>query len=336
LKFSEKPRTVELTIVIVNWNAGDLLSKCVESIWRHAPQVAYEVVVVDNASADDSLALLRAAVNRHEMGKGQVRVIENVQNLGFAKANNQAFHDSVAPLLMLLNPDTEVKAGAFDRLLTLMRSDERIGACAPRITSFNGALEPNAWRLPPTFWSILCDGLGLYLLLPSAWRARWLLGRHWEHTERRAVPGFCGAAMMVRRKTIEAVGGLDESFEMFGEDCEWCVRMGRGGWTLYLEPGAEVLHHSGQSALKRWTPDVRRLREVEGYIRFQQRVLSSSAFVFNQLAQASVAAALIFWRLLRGYQSELLRSVCGMHLRYFRTELASWFGGRNAQKEEFR
>src|SRR5688572_5419281 len=101
----------ELSIVIVNWNGGELLQRCIESIARHPPHVAAEIILVDNASSDSSLAWARSGATAAMLGDTPLRVIENRENAGFGRANNQAFALSRAPLLLLLNADTEVTPG---------------------------------------------------------------------------------------------------------------------------------------------------------------------------------------------------------------------------------
>ncbi|MEP7337479.1 MAG: glycosyltransferase family 2 protein [Acidobacteriota bacterium] len=315
---------IKLSIIIVNWNGGELLRRCVESILRHPPGLEYEIIIADNASTDDSLSSLQS-VNE---SRDRIRLIENCDNLGFAKANNQAIACSSSPFVFLLNPDTEVRAGAIDALVALLQSDAEIGACAPKLIGSDGELQPNAWLLPPTPLSILVEGLGLYRLLPKTIRANWLLGRHWDHSERKSVPAFSGAAMMVKRRMIEQIGAFDERFRMYGEDGEWCVRMKRNGWLLYLEPAAEVLHFGGQSAMKRWNSRERRLREVQAHILFQRSVLPRSSFLLNRLAQAFVAITLLARRFIRKRPTELLSEVIGMELGYFKLELATWLGSK--------
>lgn len=305
---------IELSIVIVNWNTGELLRKCVESVKRHPPRVPYDLVVVDNASSDGSADFLRARAAGDSGGAGVVRLIENAENVGFARANNIAIaHSKAVPLLFLLNPDTEVRPGAIDALLATLESQPRIGACAPRLLNADGSLQPSVWPMPPTPLYILVDGLRLYRLLPRPLRARWLLGAHWDHATRRPVPCVWAAAMMVKREMIAEVGAFDESFTLFGEDCEWCVRMRRGGWLIYLEPAAEVLHHGGRSALQRWTAGEVVLAKAEANIHYQRRVLGPVRFRVNQLAYCFVLAMLGLWRTVRRQPARTQLASCRIY-----------------------
>ncbi|MBI1765367.1 MAG: glycosyltransferase family 2 protein [Acidobacteria bacterium] len=315
-----------MTIVIVNWNGGELLARCIESVLRQPPPVRYEIVIADNASTDGSLAAARALVARPGLADAPLRFMANEKNLGFAKANNQALAGSAAPYVFLLNPDTEVKPGALAMLLRTLQAAPRIGACAPRLLNSDGSLQPSVWRNPPTVLTILLEGWQLYRFLPAQLRANWLLAQHWDHTERRSVSAFSGAAMMVKREMIAAVGPLDESFEMYGEDGEWCTRMRKQGWQLIFEPAAEVVHHGGQSALKRWTNHERRLQEIDAWFRYQKAVLSPGGFVRNTLAHTLVIGSLRLRRTLLRQPAEYLAAVMQLQRKYLKESYRELFG----------
>jgi N-acetylglucosaminyl-diphospho-decaprenol L-rhamnosyltransferase len=291
----------ELSIIIVNWNAGGLLQRCVETIINSAPQAAYEVLVIDNASEDESLALLQSNQVAASLLRNQrLRIIENSENRGFGSANNQGFALTTTPFVLLLNPDTEVQRGAIDALMTILRSDQRIGACGPKLVNPDGSVQISVFRNPPRFWHTLISQLKLYLVLPSRIRGELLLGDHWDHSRKRPVPMLIGAAILARREMIEAVGGFDEKYGMYSEDNEWCLRITRAGWQLMFEPAAIVLHHSGHSAFKRWSkPEKTRIQHESSYI-FQRQVLPRWQLIANQLTNYLVVSAQVGWRRLRG------------------------------------
>ena len=264
--------SAELSIIIVNWNGGDLLRRTVESVTAAPPSVGYEVVVVDNASADDSLARLRAGAAAAVLGD-RLRVFENAENLGFGRANNQAFARTQAPLVLLLNPDTEVTEGSIDRLIRTLRAGARVGAAGPKLLNVDGSVQVSVWRNSPAAWEVLLTGLGLHKLMPRRMRGRLLLAEHFDYASRRAVGMLSGAAMLVRREVIEEVGGFDERFHMYGEDNEWCLRIKRAGWQLLFEPEAVVMHHGGASSLKRWESLEKMRVQAEGYLLFLRRCL---------------------------------------------------------------
>ncbi len=310
---------IELSIIIVNWNGGELLRRSVESIIACPPSVEYEVVVIDNASTDESVALLQASVHVCELsGRGRLRVVENADNRGFGPANNQAFALTDAPLLLLLNPDTEVTAGSIDRLIATVQSNSHIGAAGPRLLNVDGSLQISVWRNPPAAWEILLSQLKLYLLLPRRFRGELLLGGHWDHDRERRVPMLSGAAMLVRRTVIEAVGGFDERFHMYGEDNEWCLRIVRAGWQLVFQPSAVILHHGAQSSLQRWS-NLEKLRvQLEANYFFQMHSLPRRRLITNQLASYVTASGQHFWRKMRGVAApdvKLAREIHWLHLK---------------------
>jgi GT2 family glycosyltransferase len=310
---------VELAIIIVNWNGGELLRRTVESVIVSPPSIEYEVVVVDNASTDDSVAMLRTSNLARELtDRGRLRIIENSENRGFGPANNQAFSLTDAPLLFLLNPDTEVTAGSVDRLLATIQSNSRIAAVGPRLLNVDGSLQISVWRNPPSAWEILLSQLKLYLLLPRRFRGELLLGGHWDHNRERRVPMLSGAAILVRRIVIEEVGGFDERFHMYGEDNEWCLRILRAGWDMVFQPEAVILHHGAQSSLQRWTNLEKLHVQMEASYFFQQHSLPRRQLIANQIASYVTASGQHLWRRLRGVQSpdvKLARQIHWEHLQ---------------------
>jgi GT2 family glycosyltransferase len=264
--------SAELSIIIVNWNGGDLLRRTVESVVAAPPSLTHEVVVVDNASSDDSLARLRASGAAEALG-ARLRVRENADNLGFGRANNQAFSETTSPLLLLLNPDTEVTAGSIDLLIKTVRAGERIGAAGPKLLNADGSVQVSVWRNSPAAWEALLTGFRLHKLMPKRARGELLLAEHFDYARRREVGMLSGAAMLVRREVVDEVGGFDERFHMYGEDNEWCLRITRAGWRLVFEPGAVVMHHGAASSMKRWDSLEKMRVQSEGYLLFLRRCL---------------------------------------------------------------
>lgn len=296
--------SAELSIIIVNWNGGTLLRRTVESVVASPPSIEYEVVVVDNASADDSLAQLRASEEVAPLiASGRLRVVENKDNLGFGKANNAAFALTDSPLLFLLNPDTEVTPGSIDRLIATVRSDKRIGMAGPKLVNADGSLQVSVWRNPPAAWEMLLTGFRLHKLLPRRARGELLLADHWDYSRRRAVGMLGGSAMLVRREVIAQVGGFDERFHMYGEDNEWCLRITRAGWQLVFEPEAVVMHHGAASSVKRWDSLEKQRVQSEAMLNFQRYSLPRRRRVANLATACFMLALQRGARRLRGRES---------------------------------
>jgi GT2 family glycosyltransferase len=312
----------ELSIIIVNWNGGSLLRRCVETVVASEPHVTYEVVIIDNASADDSLAeLQKSEVGVHLISNQQLRIFNNSENKGFGAANNQAFELTDSPFVFLLNLDTEVHPGAIDTLMRTIDSNPQIGACGPRILNPDGSLQISAYVNPPRVWHTVLSQLKLYYLLPPRIRGELLLGRHWNHDRQRSVPMLGGAAILARRQMIEEVGGFDERFHMYAEDNEWCWRITRSDWKLVFVPDSVVLHYGGTSSLKRWSSEEKLRVKLEAGFHFEHRVLPRWQLAANQLANYLVVSAQIANRQVRVIHIPELYLIREMHREHLKRSL---------------
>jgi GT2 family glycosyltransferase len=314
----------DVSIIIVNWNGGQLLTRCIETIVSSAPKATYEIVIVDNASSDDSLNKLRATdVAAPMLDSEQIRIICNSENRGFGAANNQAFAVTDSPYVFLLNSDTEVPAGTIDTLMEKIKSDPKIGACGPKMLNTDGSLQVSVFFNPPCVWHTVMSQLWLYRLLPRRIRGELLLGWHWNHDRERAVPMLGGAAILARREMIEQVGGFNERFHMYAEDNEWCWRITKSNWRLMFVPQAMLLHHGAQSSGKRWSQaDQIRVRLRAGF-NFETEVLPRWRLAANQLANYVVVTMQITGRKLLGIQHPELQVIKEMHREHLKRALSS-------------
>ncbi len=225
---------IELSIIIVSWNTRELLARCLESVYATMQGRTFEVLVVDNASRDGSAQMVREQFP-------QVRLIENRENVGFARANNQALRESHGDYLLLLNSDTLVLPDAVEALLAFMERYSSVGACGPRLLSADGSVQVSCGQLP-TFSRLLFDLTGLsrfnghddFPAGDSARRVGWIQG----------------ACLLIRRETIGDVGLLDEDYFMYTEEVDWCYRASVVGWGLCYVPASRVIHYGGQSAAR--------------------------------------------------------------------------------------
>ena len=314
----------ELSIIIVNWNGGRLLTRCIETVISSNPKASYEIVIVDNASSDDSLDKLRAnEIISPLFNSEQIRIIRNTENRGFGAANNQAFAVVESPYVFLLNLDTEVPAGTIDTLLDKLKSDPKIGACGPKMLNTDGSLQVSVFFNPPRVWHTVLSQLWLYRLLPRRLRGELLLGWHWNHDRERSVPMLGGAAILARREMIEQVGGFNERFHMYAEDNEWCWRITKSNWRLLFVPEAMLLHHGAQSSGKRWShADQIRVRLRAGF-NFETQALPRWRLAANQLANYAVVTAQITGRKLLGIQHPELQVIKDMHREHLKQALSN-------------
>ena len=315
------PVSSTVSFVIVNWNGGELLKRCLGSIAGYRPAVDCQVVVVDNASTDGSGEWLQSAEARGLLAPIELRVIKNHDNCGFGRGNNQAFAQTQSPLLFLLNADAELTAGACDQLIETLRSDKRIGACGPRLLNSDGSLQPSVWHNPPSPWEIIISGLGLWRLIPGWMRGKLLLGGHWDHASRQIVPVIFGAAMLIKREVLEDVGGFDERFHMYGEDYEWCLRIRRAGWQIVFEPAAKIIHHGAQFSLQRWTSLEKIRVQLDAGFKYHRICLSRRQSVANLAANCIVSFAQKSWCRLRGRPADTAQTVWKLHVAQLKRTL---------------
>jgi len=312
----------DVSIIIINWNGGSLLTRCVETVVSSSPNVSYEIVIIDNASEDDSLTQLRASeVAAPMIASQQLRIFNNSENRGFGAANNQGFALTDSPFVFLLNLDTEVPPGTIDTLMSKLNADRTLGACGPKLLNSDGSLQVSVFFSPPRVWHTFLSQLWLYHLLPRRMRGELLLGWHWNHDRERCVPMLGGAAILARREMIEQVGGFDERFHMYAEDNEWCWRISKSDWRLMFVPEAIVLHHGAHSSKKRWSPsDQLRVRLRAGF-EFEHRVLPRWRLAANQLANYLVVTVQIAGRKVLGIQHPELQVIREMHREHLKRSL---------------
>lgn len=238
--------TLDLGIVIVNWNTRDLLRECLRSVAASDPSVRLHIIVVDNASTDGSAAMVRAEFPT-------VELIESAINGGFSYANNLGLRrlgfgsvgvsESDLPhYVLLLNPDTVVPPDAFRLLIDYMDAHPEVGVAGPKLVMADGTLDLACRRSFPTpeisFWRMI----GFSKLFPRNRRfGRYNMTFLPEDLET-GVDSVVGAFMLVRREAILASGLLDEAFWMYGEDLDWAFRIKAAGWMVMYVPRVRVLH----------------------------------------------------------------------------------------------
>lgn len=223
-----------ISIVIVNYRTPDDLLRLITSLKAHPPAGAWEALVVDNASGDDSPARLRAA-------HPDVTLIESPRNTGFAGGVNLGLAAARGEWLLILNPDIEIRPGSVDALRGFMERHPRAGLGAARLVNPDGSLQ-HTCRTYYTFWTILLRRTFLGRLFPNSRAIREHLMLDYDHATPRGVDWVAGACMMVRRRALEEVGPMDERYFMYFEDVDWCARMHRRGWQVWYVPEAEMVH----------------------------------------------------------------------------------------------
>ncbi len=237
---------MELSVIIVNYNVRFFLEQCLQSVRRAAarlPEGSVEVIVVDNASVDQSVRMVREQFP-------EVQLIVNAENVGFAKANNQAIRLSRGRYVLLLNPDTVVREDTFEACVCFMDEHPEAGALGVRMIDGSGTFLPESKRGFPSPFVAFCKAFGLSRLFPhSRLFNRYHLGFLDEH-QTHAVDVLAGAFMFIRRSVLDEIGLLDEDFFMYGEDIDLSYRIVQAGYRNYYFPGTTIIHYKGESTKK--------------------------------------------------------------------------------------
>lgn len=228
-----------ISVIIVSWNVADLLRRCLSAIADHSAGLDCEIIVVDSASTDDTVAM----VQRDFPG---VHLIPRADNVGFPRGNNLGLAHATGDYLVLLNPDTEVVGDALATLVACLRDHPDVGLVGPELLNSDGSHQSSRRRFPTTA-TLFFESTWLQPLAP-----RRLLRRYYAEelpSDAAAdVDWVTGACMATRRDVVHRVGGMDEAYFMYSEELDWCRRIKAAGWRVRYLPAAQVIHHAGKSS----------------------------------------------------------------------------------------
>ena len=235
----------DVSVIIVNWNAAATLPACLRALFASEGDPPREVILVDNASTDGSMAGIPAEYP-------DVRVIQNAANLGFACAANQGLRAAQGHYALVMNPDVMLHPSALIRLTDFMGTHLDAGVAGPRLLNLDGSVQGSARRDPSARPALFGRSAPLTQLFPN------------NRISRRELPAFSvsddaplevdwlsGACLLARRTAWEQVGLLDEQFFLFWEDADWCLRFRQARWRVYYVPGTTATHVIGVSRAKR-------------------------------------------------------------------------------------
>lgn len=232
---------VDLSVLVVTYNSREFIDACLSAVERTVRRCSVEVIVVDNASSDDTAAHLRGrwpSVTTIDMGR----------NAGFAVANNRAFAASTGRHVVLLNGDAVVEPGALDGLVEFLDEHPEAGVAAPKLCNLDGTDQGTARAFPTPAAAVWGRRSPLTRAFPrSRWARRYLVGRDRAGDDAFRVDWVSGACLMVPRRVVQRVGGLDESFFMHWEDADWCRRITAAGHEVWCVPTLRVVHEEGGS-----------------------------------------------------------------------------------------
>jgi len=252
-----------VSLIVVNYNAGTVLADCVKS---GSKQVA-EVIVVDNASSDDSLEILQSKNTNNKA----ISILRENMNLGFATACNIGINTAKFDYILILNPDCILESGSVARLLEELKSKIKVGMVGGLLLNPDGTEQGGGRRAVPTPWRSFVRAFGLYRL-----SQRWpkLFSDFHQHEQPLPegpieVEAISGACMLVSRKAVEDVGKMDEEYFLHCEDLDWCMRFRRKGWKILFVPDVKITHYQGTCSKSK--PIFVAWQKHKGMIRFYRK-----------------------------------------------------------------
>ncbi|MDP3888601.1 MAG: glycosyltransferase family 2 protein [bacterium] len=218
------------SIIIVNFNTKDLLDECLSSLSKDE-SVEKEIIVIDNDSKDSSVEMVKKKYK-------DVKLIENQENLGFAKANNQGLNKATGDFILLLNSDTQLKSDVLSKMVEFAKNHQEAGVVGARLLNADGSIQPSLYHFPSivgAMWQYWMGKEKVYEKYAA------------EGNSPVSVDAVVGAAMLIPKRTLNNVGLLDERYFMYFEDLDYCRRVKKAGFKVYYLPEAEIFHYHGAS-----------------------------------------------------------------------------------------
>jgi GT2 family glycosyltransferase len=284
---------VDLSVIIVSFNTRQLLQDCLASVFRTRGDLRLEIFVVDNASSDGSVEMVRAQFP-------EVILLANQVNVGYSTANNQALRVCRGAHILLLNSDTVVKPDVFQKCTAFMQQDPTIGALSCKVVLPSGELDLACRRSVPTpmvaFWRFS----GLYQLFPKSRTFGQYNLTYLDEDETYEVGAIMGAFTLLSRECFLEVGLLDESFFMYGEDLDWCYRIHKAGFKIMYYPEVQIMHYKGASSKRRRPPKMVHEYHRAMMLFYRKYFARHSLFLVNWIISLGV------WL---HYGSDLLQSI---------------------------
>ncbi len=226
-----------ISVIIVNYNTKDLLRNLLNSLKKFFQ--GEKVILVDNASSDDSVDMAS-----HEFP--WVSLIANKDNVGFARANNQAMDIARGDVFVLINSDAELIDDSLKQAVSMVTNNKDYGLIGCKLLNSNTSTQFSVGRFPGILYTLLSN-TGLGLLLPANLKSKLFAGRYFDYTKQSEVDWVMGACMIVRKDVYKQIGGLNTGYFMFGEDMEWCYRIRNSGYKILYTPSSQVKHHFNKS-----------------------------------------------------------------------------------------
>jgi GT2 family glycosyltransferase len=291
----------DLSVITVNWNTCGELRECLESVSRADPG-NMEVIVVDNASGDDSVHMVRREFPN-------VRLIENTENLGFGRGSNKGIEASRGRYVLLLNPDSVVQDDSLSALLKFADANPDSGIIGLKIMNPDGTLQYSCRRFPTLQAAVFRNTILAHFFPKNTYTLEYLMA-DLDHTVERDVDWVSGAAMLVRREFIEDVGIFDERFFMYCEDVDLGFRAKQNGWRVTYFPGAVVVHARGRSSDK--SPNRMIIEHHKSMYKFFKKHYLHQSFVLIRLIVPGMVLARASFFVMRNEYYRTRKALAGI------------------------
>lgn len=307
---------IDVSIIIVNWNTCGITCDCLRSVYEQTKNVEFEIILVDNASSDDSVETIRKEFP-------EVVLIENSENRGFAAANNQGMEIARGRYILLLNSDTIVLDNAIEK--TAAFADEHPGAGIVGCRVLNGdlSLQPNCFMYPSVL-NMLLSGTFLYKIFSGSK----FFGREgmtwWDFNEIRQVDVVRGCFMLVRRAAVEQVGVLDEDYFFYAEETDFCYRVKKAGWDILFTPDSEIIHLGGQSSKQIKPQRIMQLRA--GILQFIKKHKSLFSYILACVLTSAFFCIRVPYWLVKSVVSDNRQQHLTVSITYMKASFKSLFG----------
>lgn len=303
---------IELSIIIVTWKSLEDLRISISSVYRNTRDISYEVIVVDNASGDDTEHVIRTEFPG-------VLFVQSHSNLGFARGNNLGYARSSGEMLLFLNPDTEITHNVFARMIAYLRGNVNAGALGARLLNSDGTLQTSCVQAYPTIYNQLLDSDVLRRIFPR-WRM-WGMRALFSINEPVEVDVISGACFMVKRHVFESVGCFTETYFMYAEDLDLSYKISKSGKRIYYLPDCPVIHHGGRSSTKQGLQfaNLQQRNSLLHFFRTTRGNLYGNAYRAALAMSAVVRMSLVCISLLLEHVTSRDRNCGAIFLKWFTT-----------------
>lgn len=234
----------DLSVIILNYNAKRFLEECINSIYENTKEIKFEVILVDNKSTDNSAEFIKEKFT----GKEDFTFIESKVNCGFAAGNNKAIEVSKGRAVLLLNPDTVVNGNVIGETYKCLMKDDKVGVAGCKVLNPDGTLQLACRRMIPTPKDAFYKIFGLSKIFKNNKKFTRYNLTYASADEFIDVDSVSGSYLMIKKEVIDKIGYLDETFFMYGEEMDWCLRARKAGYIVRYCPVGTIIHYKGESS----------------------------------------------------------------------------------------